>query len=463
MKWLVLAAVALLLQACGGGGSSAVAPAPPPVDAAACPVPDQRASLRSFMNDQYFWYANLAAPDERATSMDAYFQSMLYQPKDRYSFTQPSVAFNQIFTDGRRIGYGYTVVWADAGHTTMRVRNVEPRSPVAQAGLARGDIIVSIDGYSPDAIAAGQAGGPVTDAGIDRTFVVRNGAGVQRVLRVQSADYPLTPVAGVTTLDAVRGGAPVKVGFIAYTQFVQYSSFDLYNAFVQFAQAGADELILDLRYNGGGSVAVSRDLASMIGGDRTSNLLYAYLRFNDKNRGMNTSVVFNTSVPDGTAFPLPGGMPRLIVIGSAATASASELIINGLRPFMPVVLIGETTYGKPYGFLPRDNCGTIYNAVQFTTVNSLKEGNYDTGFTPDCAVADDFDHALGDPAEARIHAALGYIETGRCPAAPQAAATGSPLKSSPVFGDTVPPQMFMNPGPPAPVDGPRTGGPAIGM
>jgi carboxyl-terminal processing protease len=325
----------------------------------------------------------------------------------------------------------------------MRVRNVEPRSPVALAGLARGDVIVSIDGYSPDAIAAGQAG-PVTDAGIERTFVLRNAAGVQRVLRVQSADYPLTPVTGVTTLDAVRDGAPIKVGYIAYNQFVQYSSFDLYNAFVKFAQDGASELILDLRYNGGGSVSVSRDLASMIGGDRTGNLLYAYLRFNDKNRGMNTSVVLNTVVPDGTAFPIPAGMPRLIVIGSGSTASASELVINGLRPFMPVVLVGETTYGKPYGFIPRDNCGTIYDAVQFTTVNSQNQGNYDTGFTPDCVVADDLDHQLGDPAEARIRTALAYIATGRCTAAPQAAATGSPLKPSPVFGDTVPPQMFFD-------------------
>jgi carboxyl-terminal processing protease len=443
MKWLVLAAVALLLQACGGG-SSAVAPANPPVaDASACPVADQRASLRSFLDDQYFWYANLAAPNESATSMDAYFQSMLYRPTDHYSFTQPSVAFNQIFTDGRRIGYGYTTVWADAAHTVMRVRNVEPRSPVALAGLARGDIIVSIDGFTPQAIAGGQAG-PVTQAGIERTFVVRNAAGVQRVLRVQSADYPLTPVVDVTTFDAMRDGVPVKVGYLAYTQFVQYSSFDLYNAFVQFAAAGAGELILDLRYNGGGSVAVSRDLASMIGGDRTGNLLYAYLRFNDKNRGMNTSVAFNNSVPGGTAFPMPSGMPRLIVIGSGSTASASELIINGLRPFMPVVLVGETTYGKPYGFIPRDNCGTIYNAVQFTTVNSLNQGNYDTGFPPDCAVADDLDHQLGDPAEARIGAALGYIETGRCPAAPQAATTGAPIKASPIYGDTVPAQMFVN-------------------
>jgi carboxyl-terminal processing protease len=444
MKWLALAAIALLLQACGGGGSPAVAPAAPPVaDAAACPVPDQRASLRSFLDDQYFWYASLAAPDESAASMDAYFQSMLYRPTDRYSFTQPSVAFNQVFTDGRRIGYGYTTVWADAGHTIMRVRNVEPRSPVALAGLARGDIVVSIDGYTPDAIAGGQAG-PVTAAGIERTFVVRNAAGVQRVLRVQSAEYPLTPVAAVTTFDGTRNGAPVKVGYLAYTQFVQYSAFDLYNAFVRFAEAGADELILDMRYNGGGSVAVSRDLASMIGGDRTGNSLYAYLRFNDKNRGMNTSVVLNTSVPGGTPFPMPGGLPRLIVIGSGSTASASELIINGLRPFMPVVLVGETTYGKPYGFIPRDNCGTIYNAVQFTTVNSLNQGSYDTGFTPDCPVADDLDHQLGDPAEARIRAALGYIATGRCPAAPQAATAGASLKPSPIFGDTIAPQMFTN-------------------
>ncbi len=108
------------------------------------------------------------------------------------------------------------------------------------------------------------------------------------------------------------------------------------------------------------------------------------------------------------------GLKRVFVIGSGATASASELVINGLRPFVDVVLIGETTYGKPYGFVPRSACGTTYEAVNFESLNALGVGGYTAGFQPDCLVADDLDHALGDSSERRTATALNYVATGRC-------------------------------------------------
>jgi hypothetical protein len=107
---------------------------------------------------------------------------------------------------------------------------------------------------------------------------------------------------------------------------------------------------------------------------------------------------------------------------------------------MDVVLVGETTYGKPYGFEPFDNCGTTYNAVNFESVNSLGVGGYTSGFAPTCPVADDLDHALGDPNEGRLKAALGYISTGQCPQSPQAAALVS--RRMPVLGDVRAPGMF---------------------
>jgi carboxyl-terminal processing protease len=187
-------------------------------------------------------------------------------------------------------------------------------------------------------------------------------------------------------------------------------------------------------------VLTSRDLASMIGGARTAGQLYAYLRFNAKQASSTQRVQFNTS-SDTFGLPLPEGLPRVVVITSGGTASASELLVNGLRPFVDVVLVGETTYGKPYGFVPRDNCGTTYNAVQFESLNSQGVGGYTTGFAPTCAAPDDLDHALGDAAENRVRVALDYIKTGQCTTS-LALGAPKPRPAPGVFGETVPPQMF---------------------
>lgn len=136
------------------------------------------------------------------------------------------------------------------------------------------------------------------------------------------------------------------------------------------------------------------------------------------------------------------GLKRLVVITSGGTASASEMLINGLRPFIQVVLVGERTYGKPYGFVPHSNCGTIFNAVNFETVNAQDIGGYSTGMPVDCQVPDDLDHQLGDPQETRLRAALDYIGSGRCSVQAPQSALLVPAKPR-VFGETVPPQMFL--------------------
>ena len=110
---------------------------------------------------------------------------------------------------------------------------------------------------------------------------------------------------------------------------------------------------------------------------------------------------------------------------------------------MPVILVGDTTYGKPYGFVPRDACGTNYEAVQFESFNGLGAGGFTSGMPPDCQVADDLEHQLGDPQEARTQVALNYIATGSCgPAARRQILRQVP--ASPSIGETVPPGMFLN-------------------
>jgi C-terminal processing protease CtpA/Prc len=434
-KLATACAIALALQACGGGGGGSTDTSSSGGAPQSCSIADQRQHVLDFMTNEYFWYQQMGTPDNNAATMDAYFQSLLYKPTDRFSFTETTAAFQQLFNEGTFTGYGYSLALTDTT-PTLRVRTIEPQGPAYLAGLRRGDTIISIDGFTPAQILAGSAGS-VSSEGIQRTFVVRDVSGNTKTIQATSATFPLTPVQSVTVLNGTRNGQPVKVGYLDYTQFVTYSLSALTSAVQSFVQQGASELVLDLRYNGGGDVATSRDLASLIAGARVAGQTFVQLRYNDKNQASNQTYAFNapsTSIPN---------LPRVFVIVTGSTASASELVINGLKPFMDVVLIGSTTYGKPYGFAPYDYCGTTYNAVNFDAVNSAGVGGYTSGFAPTCPVADDLDHPLGDPNELNLKTALGYISTGTCAQAAQSAPLLAAARTTPlILGDVRPPGMF---------------------
>jgi carboxyl-terminal processing protease len=438
-KLIFILALCAAVVSCGGGNGSTSVTDPGASDpSAACTLDAQRASLDAWMQDQYYWYPQLKAGDGGAQDMDSYFQSMLPNPPDRYSYTQTAESFDQLFTTGWRYGYGYTLIW-EPDTKRLRVRNVEPLSPVASLGMQRGDTIVSIDAHTPIEVIEGALPAVNTD-GVVRTFVLADAAGTQRTLVVHSRLFRMQPVATWQVMDATRGGQPIKVGYLAYNQFVTYSTSLLGFVTEHMAWAGVSEVVLDLRYNGGGAVITSRDLASMLSGSQTDGATFAKLTFNDKHAEENLNVPFDTAA-QRFAQPIEG-LKRLVVITSGGTASASEMLINGLKPYMQVVLLGDRTYGKPYGFVPRSNCGTIFNAVNFETVNAQGVGGYSSGMPVDCPVPDDLDHQMGDPQERRLKAALNYIDTGTCNAqAPQAAQLlpGKPR----VFGETVPPQMFL--------------------
>jgi carboxyl-terminal processing protease len=406
---VLLLASAAVLASCGGGGggTSAVASGYPNAPAS-CDTANQKTWLRDYMNDQYFWYDKQGLANEAAASPAAYLDSLLYKPIDRYSYTQSTAQFIQFFDEGRRTGYGESLVWADAARTVIKVRLIEPQSPLGlSGGLLRGDTVLSIDGYSPAQIASGQL--PVVDSvGVRRTYVVQTGQGAPRSLMVQSADFALSPVMAQSVF--VVGSA--KVGYLMYQEFISAGSVALGNAFDYFRNQGVTELILDLRYNGGGSTLQARNLASMAGGSALDGQVFAHYRYSAKNAANNFSQNFTASgLP---ALPLDN-LNRVFVITSANTASASELVINALRPFKNVITIGSTTYGKPYAFQPREACGTTYNAVNIEIANASGFADYSAGIAPTCAMSDDLTRPLGDPAELRTAAALSYINTGVCP------------------------------------------------
>lgn len=201
-----------------------------------------------------------------------------------------------------------------------------------------------------------------------------------------------------------------------------------------FKNSQIDELILDLRYNSGGFLAISAELSTMIAGLEVSNHSFTQLVYNDKLSANNQAYEFPTKavgIDKNSSYegqPLPTlSLSRVYVITTNNTASASESLINGLRGIdFEVVLIGGSTHGKPYGWVPRDNCGITYNSIQFKMANAKGFGDYNDGFIPSdsdntrekvqgCVVLDDYSKELGDNNEKMLAAAIYHIENNSCP------------------------------------------------
>jgi C-terminal processing protease CtpA/Prc len=289
----------------------------------------------------------------------------------------------------------------------MWIAQVFPESPASEAGLARGHRFVEINGQTVEDLAAngllGSVLGPSRE-GYEVEVVYEKPDG-ERV-RVRMAKRIITiPTVTATQVYTLEDGR--KVGYIFFRNFVEPSFAALSEAFATLKAAGATELVLDLRYNGGGLVSVAQHLASLIGGTRTSGRLLAEYFHNDRNAFRNREIRFEDKEQ---ALQLE----RLVVITTGSSASASELIINALRPFMPVITVGSTSYGKPVGQYGITFCDRVLYPVSFTLRNANGEGDYFDGFAPTCTAADDINRQLGDPAEGSLAEALTVVRTGAC-------------------------------------------------
>jgi hypothetical protein len=189
--------------------------------------------------------------------------------------------------------------------------------------------------------------------------------------------------------------------------------------FSSFKSAGVSRVILDLRYNGGGSISVTNYLASYLHNTVDHNSVFNRLVFNDLNQGANTSYSFEV-------LNNQLDLEQLIVITTGETASASEMMINGLSPYLDVKTVGSATYGKPVGQNPFFFCGNALLPVTFEVENSAGVGDYFDGFPADCAAQDDVSFAFGAAADPMLIQALNLADTGSCLSLREAEKAGQP-------------------------------------
>lgn len=382
--------------------AAAQTPTPP----SNCSVSSQNLWVRTQLNTYYYWYQEL--PDLNPVnyaSPEAYLEAARYRPIDNhYSFITSAAANDSYYNDSQTIAFGFV---NQQTSSEVIVLQVYPGSPAAEAGLERGDRITHVNGQSVAALAAagslnGAFGANEVGVAADVTFTKPAGQSRQARMVKRLITVPSVSLTRAFDVDGRR------VGYLNFKAFVRPSEAALNEAFAALRAAGVNELVLDLRYNGGGLVSVATQLASLIGGARTDGQVMFTQSHNAK-----LAPTWNET----TRFANPDqalNLSRLVVITTRGSASASELVINALRPYIPVAVIGDTTYGKPVGQYGFSFCSKVLYPVAFTIRNANNEGDYFDGIPPTCAAADDPSHQLGDVEEGSLAEALTYIRTGAC-------------------------------------------------
>ncbi|HSG88790.1 MAG TPA: S41 family peptidase [Pseudomonadales bacterium] len=494
LRAVLLALGFLTLGACGGGGSSgpaAVAPvapapapaAPPPAGfdngtfassrflEAMCASPrvgidaetgrpwpdvqgtfvDENDWLRSWSNELYLWFDEIEDVDPASLATPAYFDRMRTfattptgAPKDRFHFTESTAVFRAFAQSGVAAGYGAELaLLATSPPREIRVAYTLTGSPAELAALERGTEIVTVDGVDAR-LATSAAEIDVLNAalfpaaaGETHVFgVLDRGASVVREVSMTAVELTTPPVQAIARADTASGA----VGYVAFFEHIATAENALIDVIENFRADPVTDLVVDLRYNGGGLLSIAAELGFMVAGPAAaSGQVFEALEFNRKHQQFNpvTGAPLSPELFPSTTLgflrppgePLPSlDLERVFVLTGPGTCSASESFMNSLRGIgIEVVQIGDRTCGKPYGFYPTDNCGTTYFSIQFRGVNAQGWGDYGDGFVPGadagpagvmpgCVIEDDFTADLGDPAEALFAAALSWRSDGACPA-----------------------------------------------
>lgn len=434
------------------------------------------------MSDYYLWNDKLSRTPKYSLFPDDFFESILYKYNatsrpdgDRFSWIQEDyteLLNNLSGVASHEIGFEYVLIATSKGSSQYYALVLYPRhgTDAEAKGIKRGRFITKIndqnitsDNYKGLFSGTGSKKLSLADfvySTTEKGYILQNSGDVTIQMHSNYAENPIY-------LDSIYSIAGKEIGYLAYNFFATDNgdntySYDkeLMSRLSSFKSKGVNEMVLDLRYNSGGSVSSAIALASALVKNRStkniittskynskvqSSLLKAYGEdyFNDyfidrietaryDNKGKVTEYVKITDVPSLN-------LPRLYVLTSGWTASASEFIINGLRPYMEVILIGEKTYGKNVGSIslyvendPYNKWGMQPIVVKFT--NSLGFSDFTAGFTPNYEI-DEFEdlflYDLGNTDDPLLGKALSLI-TGQTNFTRSASMMSTPFRSSQV-------------------------------
>jgi C-terminal processing protease CtpA/Prc len=363
-----------------------------------------RDDLYNVMNEYYFWY-NLMPVVVKTDYTTPYtlLDAMEYKTLDKWSFVQ---TYEQFMAQNRGAFVGHGISMGLDSSNQVRIAQIYSRSPLYPFGVRRGWIVKKINGtdmahifIARDSVAYNKAIGHST-LGLTNTFLFQTPLGKDTTITSAKDSFKLNTVIIADTLHLKSG----ITGHLVFDQFIPPSDQELETAFTYFSQSNIKDLIVDLRYNGGGDLNVLTNMASYVAGEAQLNKPFLKLTFNDKNTASNGTYNFNSVYS-------PLSLSKVIVITTRATASASEDFINGLKPYLDIRTLGDTTYGKPVGMAGFSyQTSYMFFPITFSLVNSKGQGGFYQGFAPDKYVPDDITHDWSDRNEACLKEAIYYLE-----------------------------------------------------
>lgn len=409
-KFLLMIVVALLTACSGSSGDEGAQN-----QVAECSNTGQKQFVLDVMRDWYLWNDLLPADvdiDTFATPEELLAFLITVQPLDDFSFITTALQDQQFFGEGKFEGFGFGSRFVAADD--LRLTRVFVDSPANRAGLARGQQILMLDdGINGDRtiaeIEAAEGLGAIFDTS-PLAFTMREPDGNEFTVSITQDIVTIDPVPQLPRIIPVAG--TTGVGYLELAQFISTADAKLDDAFGLFNAADVTDLIIDMRFNGGGLVNTAELLGDYLGGFFARNLPFSKTLFN-ADRAVN-----NNTQRDFTNIDLRSlALSRLIIIASRGTASASELVINSMEPYVDVTIVGDRTFGKPVGQIGILFCEKVIRPTAFQTVNANDFGDYFGGLPADCIVADDLEIAVGMDNDPNVEAALTYVETGSYPVA----------------------------------------------
>ncbi len=378
------------------------------------------------MEDVYLWEAYLPEIDNKIEpDSKKYFHKLLYE-EDKWSFITDDIEALEASFAGVETTFGYSLAFgrfSNSGTLFALVEYVYPDSPASEAGIVRGDIIKAMNGAD---ITDNNYRDLFYGSSISITLGINNNGNIEdgNTLSMTSEILNLDPVL-ITDIIETDGH---KIGYLFYAQYISNYNASLDDAFQYFKSNGITDLVLDIRYNPGGYISAAQHLCSSVAPQSVVSAedVLVTLQWNEyyQNYWQTKGVDNQLQVDFISTNPVNLDLSKIYILTGSGSASASELTITGLDPYMDVVLLGDTTYGKytgsitikpediytdPDHYAEFDNWGLQPIVLRYANANGITD--FVNGFAPDCYIYDDLWEGipLGDPTEPVLAKAIEQI------------------------------------------------------
>jgi carboxyl-terminal processing protease len=386
-------------------------------------------ALLEYMKEWYLWYDTM--PDvsaDKFSTQQELLDTLILKPTDRWSKIQKTSEYNNYYSKGIYTGHGIGLRWDSEGK--LKVAFIFDDSDLKTSGVTRGWEVTAINGNDilPGEVIDTSVLGP-DEAGIQNSFTFRDLSGGIQTFTSTKKIIGINAVLHSEIIEI----AGKKVGYFVFQNFTSASKEELTVLFSDFLAEDIDELIIDLRYNPGGMTDVSLYLGNLFLGRVADKGAFLKFVYNHKKSDNNVELRFQ---PETNSIIIP----RVFFITTRSTASASEVLINSIKPYgdrIDMIIVGDTTQGKPVGMIAKQFTDYTLIPITYFMYNRDNEGEFFEGLPPDYFVADDLDEAFGSPEEDCLKEVLYFIENGTFTGRHKSNSSSFPWKSGGSHGAAI--------------------------